>query len=151
MQRLLKSKFACRSIVNEKGFTLVELLLMLVVMSILISLTPFVAAQVKPIVQTNVSERYDVSNFFVQLKRDVYKTQLQYVSTNKLCLMEEKNSICYEKRGQRLNRLVNNSGNNFGLLDVKQVRFQENTAGILVEIWKLNDSYYQTLIFRYNQ
>lgn len=151
MQRPLISKFVYRPFINEKGFTLVELLLMLVVMSILISLTPFVAALVKPIVQTNVSEQYDVSNFFVQLKREVSRTQLQYVSPNKLCLMEEGNSICYEKRGQRLNRLVNNSGNNFSLLDVKQVRFQENTAGILVEIWKLNDSYYQTQIFRYHQ
>lgn len=151
MRKLLKLVFACRPGMNEKGFTLVELLLMIVIISILISLAPLVSAQVKPLALVNINERYDVSNFFIQQKKDVNKAQIQYISTSKLCLMEELNSICYEKRGQRMNRLINNSGNNFGLLDVKEVRFQENSAGILVEIWKLNDSYYQTQLFRYKQ
>jgi len=96
----------------------------------------------------DIQEKYEVSNFFIQLKKDLRTAQTIDIQPNELCYNEEINRVCYKLRGSRLNRTINNSGNNFGLLNVKTIIFTENEIGILLEVWLTNNHYYYTQIFR---
>ena len=133
---------------NERGYTLVELLVIISILSIFTSFLSVVIYQIKPVKGTHIQEKYEVSNFFIQFKKDLRTAQTIDIQPNELCYNEEINRVCYKLRGSRLNRTINNSGNNFGLLTVKTIIFTENEVGILLEVWLTNNHYYYTQIFR---
>lgn len=104
--------------------------------------------QIKPAIGMNIQEKYEVSNFFIQLKKDLRTAQNIEIHPDQLCFYEDINRICYGLRGNRINRTNNSFGNNFGLLNVKEIRFTENETGFLLEVWKTNNNYYYTEVFR---
>ena len=148
MQSRLKLLFVYRHGRNEKGYTLIELLLIISILSIFTSFLSVIIFQLKPAINVDVQERYEVSNFFIQLKKDLRTAQNIEIQPNQLCFYKETSRICYGLRGNRINRTNNNSGNNFGLLNVKDIKFTENEVGFMLEVWKMNNNYYYTQVFR---
>ena len=123
-------------------------LVIISILSIFTSFMSLIILQIRPAINIDIQERYEVSNFFIQLKKDLRTTQNIELQQNQLCFYKETSRICYGLRGNRMNRTNNNSGNNFGLLNVKQVRFTENEVGFMLEVWKTNNNYYYTQVFR---
>jgi competence protein ComGF len=120
---------------NEKGFTLVEMLIAFIVFCMLASFFPLA---IKTIASHNDMEprnqRLEWEVFLSQLKKEARVSSQITVSGDKLHLQKNGETILYEKYGSNLRRRVNYTGHETLLQNVESVRFIKITGGFGIHV-----------------
>jgi competence protein ComGF len=115
---------------NEKGFTLVEMLIAFMVFCMLASFFPLAIQTVashKHLEQR--TQRLEWEVFLSQLKKETRLSSQITVLGDKLLLQKNGDTILYEKYGSNLRRRVNYTGHETLLQNVASVRFTKSSSG----------------------
>lgn len=128
---------------NEKGFTLVEMLIAFMVFCMLASFYPLA---IKTIASHNDVEqrnqRLEWEVFLSQLKKEARVSDQITVSADKLLIEKNGETILYEKYGSILRRRVNYTGHETLLQNVTNVRFFKITGGFGIHVQDLDQVEY---------
>ncbi|MEI2355905.1 competence type IV pilus minor pilin ComGF [Mesobacillus zeae] len=123
-------------LLNERGFTLAEMLLALTVFFVIMSMLP---AGLNTVLKDGFSARriqgFEWKVFNSQMKRELREAELVTVKKEKLIVQKGSNIILYEKYGNSIRRRVNYAGHEVMLQNVSQMKFSaaENGVGIYVK------------------
>jgi competence protein ComGF len=132
---------------NEKGFTLVEMLIAFMVFCMLASFFPLAIQTVashKHLEQR--TQRLEWEVFLSQLKKETRLSSQITVLGDKLLLQKNGDTILYEKYGSNLRRRVNYTGHETLLQNVASVRFTKSSGGFTIHVQDLEQIEYSANI-----
>jgi competence protein ComGF len=130
---------------NEKGFTLVEALIALMVFCILMAFLPLGIRTVLSDEYLNRRiQRLEWEVFNSQIKKEVRVSHQVTVQNNKLLLQKNGDTILYEKYGTNIRRRVNFSGHEILLQNVASVQFRTLPQGYSLEVIGTDGEEYET-------
>ncbi|CAM3805121.1 competence type IV pilus minor pilin ComGF [Mesobacillus zeae] len=136
MMAIEKKSVQYAGLLNERGFTLAEMLLALTVFFVIMSMLP---AGLNTVLKDGFSARriqgFEWKVFNSQMKRELREAELVTVKKEKLIVQKGSNIILYEKYGNSIRRRVNYAGHEVMLQNVSQMKFSaaENGVGIYVK------------------
>ncbi|MBP1969744.1 competence protein ComGF [Virgibacillus natechei] len=131
---------------NEKGFTLVSILISITIIAMTL---PFTAYLINSVQNTTNYEEISIQQFFHYLRDDVIKATSITTSSSSLFLtLDDETTATIEMYGGHIRRQVNN-GNEIYLRDIKEVTFKEKPYGIQTIITSVQGERYEKTIAFY--
>jgi competence protein ComGF len=135
MKMYLAMRFTIMKPFNNKGFTFVE---MICVFSIFLMIVSFFPLCLRLLYQDGfVEERLQKMEwevFIGQTKKEVRMSDQVSVTSNRLTLVSDGQSIMYEQYGSTIRRRVNLKGHEVILQNVKTITFEEVVNGVRISI-----------------
>ncbi|MEW8986997.1 MAG: competence type IV pilus minor pilin ComGF [Bacillus sp. (in: firmicutes)] len=120
---------------NNKGFTLVEMLVAFSIFSIIIGLLPMLISTLsreQPLERR--VQRLEWEVFISQIKKEIRMSQKVTINNQSLLLEKDGSIIIYEKYGTNLRRRVDYKGHEIILQQVRAFQFQRLLNGVLVQV-----------------
>ncbi|PKG25710.1 competence type IV pilus minor pilin ComGF [Niallia nealsonii] len=136
-----ESNFFVKSIINKKGFILLDMLFSLFIFLIIVSFLPFflqIILNVQPIEKQLQNIEWEI--FAQQLKKEVRMSESIDVEQNKLLLYIDGENIQYEWYSNKIRRRVNVSGHEVVLQGIETINFSAIANGVKVMV---KDQYMQ--------
>jgi competence protein ComGF len=147
MMVIFPKKYQNALLLNEKGFTIVEMLIAFMAFCMLVSFFPLAIQTVasnKYMEQRNQKLEWEV--FLSQVKKETRLSSQVTVLGDKLLLQKNGETILYEKYGTNLRRRVNYTGHETLLQNVASVRFIKASGGFTIHIKDLEQKEYSANI-----
>jgi competence protein ComGF len=95
---------------NKKGFTMIEVILVLCILTVIASLLPLVIRSISPPKETSVNP-HELALFFQQIGAEIRGAKSAQVQSNNLYLLLPSGSlISYEQAGNKIIRKVDGEG-----------------------------------------
>lgn len=135
---------------NEKGFTIAEMLIVFMVFCMLVTLFPLAIQTIgslKYLEQRTENLEWEV--FLSQMKKETRLSNPVTVLGDKLLLQKNGDTILYEIYGSNLRRRVNYTGHETLLQNVASVRFEKAVGGYDIYVYDLKDNEYSAKIRSY--
>jgi competence protein ComGF len=130
--------FKLMNLFNNKGFTLVEMILAFSIFLIIVS---FIPISISMLYQNGlVDERLQKMEwevFIAQVKKEVRISDRINVDNNKLYLAKDGQTIVYESYGSNIRRKVDLKGHEIMLQNVKTVTFEKIVRGVKISVQDL--------------
>lgn len=125
---------------NEKGFTLAESIITLMIAVSILTLIPLVIKGFNHInYSLSTEDSYEWNIFLMQLRRELRNSNTVESSGNKLILQVNGEKVTYEQFGLLLRRRVNNTGHEVVLQKVRKAEFTMNDNHILLAVYFTNN------------
>ncbi|MCM3002457.1 competence type IV pilus minor pilin ComGF [Priestia koreensis] len=133
---------------NQKGFTLLEMLISLSLFSFLIAFQPLLMNLIKQFHQADETiELQEWEIFIQQLTFDLREATEFRIQEQKLLLITKDNlAVTYERYGNKARRQVDGRGHEIVLQGIKTIVFSRSTAGITVATIALDDRHFKQRI-----
>jgi len=122
--------------ISEKGFTLAESIITLMIAVTILSLVPLVIKGFNHINHSlSTEESYEWNIFLMQLRREIRNSSSVDISGNKLILQVNGEWVTYESFGLLLRRRVNGAGHEVVLQKVRNAEFtmKENHINLVIQ------------------
>ncbi|MBS4176355.1 competence type IV pilus minor pilin ComGF [Lederbergia citrea] len=120
---------------NQTGFTLIEAMMVMVILSIVMGLIPLVFQGFAAIDRTiAVEEDYEWNLFLIQLRDELRDHDRLLIYKNRIFIEKHNQSILYESYGDVLRRRVNNLGHEIVLQKINTIRFSENGQVLFLNV-----------------
>lgn len=124
---------------NNKGFTLVEMLVAFSIFSIIISFLPMLISTInRDQLLERRGQRLEWEVFISQIKKEIRMSQKVTISNQRLLLEKDGAVIIYERYGSNLRRRVDYKGHEIILQHVQSFQFEVLLNGVSV---KVTDTY----------
>jgi competence protein ComGF len=123
------------NVLNNRGFTLVEMLLAFSIFSLIVSFLPLMLPIIideRPLDER--IQRLEWEVFISQIKKEIRMGQRVTVLNQRIQLEMDGQIIIYEKYGSNLRRRVDGKGHEILIQKVEDFRFEKLVNGILVTI-----------------
>ncbi|MBM4762274.1 competence type IV pilus minor pilin ComGF [Bacillus sp. B15-48] len=123
------------ALLNDRGFTIVEMLIAFMVFCLLMALFPL---GLKTVLGYEYSEarmqKLEWEVFTSQLKKELRMCNAVNIQDDKLFLQRGSDTVLYEKYGTNLRRRVNFSGHEIILQNVAEVKFNSLPEGYKITV-----------------
>ncbi|PLT29180.1 competence type IV pilus minor pilin ComGF [Peribacillus deserti] len=119
---------------NEKGFTLIEMLLSLVILSTISSLILTGVVFLKKDLEVKSIDKLEWEIFLHQVNRDVRTSNTQIASGSTLTLFVKERAITIEKYQDKIRRRVDGSGHEILLQNVGAFNVKQGEQGLNLEV-----------------
>lgn len=130
---IMKNKLNVLS--NSYGFTVMEAILVMFILSIIMMIFPLLFQTIIAITQSlQVAEDYEWNLFLIDLRHELQNVDEVVVFQERIHLLRENMLVTYERYGETIRRRVNNSGHEVVLQQVKQLHFYKDQQLLTLEI-----------------
>ncbi|WP_165786628.1 competence type IV pilus minor pilin ComGF [Heyndrickxia camelliae] len=137
---MIRNKIVLLKRKNEKGFTLVESIITLMIAVVILSIIPLVMKGVNQINHSlSTEDSYEWNIFLMQLRRELRNCNEASRTGNKLILQVNGEKVSYEPFGLLLRRRVNDTGHEVVLQKVRRVEFAINNNHITLSVQFTNN------------
>ncbi|HHU19495.1 MAG TPA: prepilin-type N-terminal cleavage/methylation domain-containing protein [Bacilli bacterium] len=150
MSKINSSKYLfILNLQTERGFTIVELLLSLVILAMILLITPIITSNIHHQPQT---ERFSVQQFFHAATDEIQSNQLSEKDQYRIILTTSTNEqIVLSKYNDTIRRQVNRTGHEVLLRDVKQLAIEYNDQYLLIKLEMKSEQKYEKVITLFSQ
>lgn len=120
---------------NNRGFTLLEIMFTLFILSAIVFLFPLFIELMRSQEQTNLLNSKEVEIFFMQLSKEIHSATCIQVHSNTLYIThKDGKTATYARYGTNVRRQVNGTGQERALQNIKTIAFKANESIVTVQI-----------------
>lgn len=125
--------------VNQAGFTLIEAMLSMIILTVIMSVVPLIFSAFTAIDRSvAVEEDYEWNLFLIQLRNELKNNDGNLVNDIRLIILKGQNVIYYEKYGSTIRRRVNKMGHEIVLQNVGDMDFSNKDGSIVLTVYFIN-------------
>lgn len=136
-------KQKCAARLNESGFTLIEVLLALSILSVIVFyMGPIFQTVLNNQVSENALQAMEWEVFWMQMKKEIRVASKAEVVSGRLVLTKDGETIYYEKYNSLLRRRVNSLGHEILLQNVSNYQVSVLPNSVRVTVTDLNGKTY---------
>jgi competence protein ComGF len=150
--KVKNSKKANVPLVNDQGFTLIEMILSLFIFLVIVSMLPI---GVRTVLDEGVFEsgirRMEWEVFSSQVKKDIRTADQITILVDKLLLKKNGKIILYEKYGSNMRRRVDYQGHEIMIQNLSGFQFGEIKEGVEIMATDLNGDLYTVRVHNHFQ
>lgn len=142
--------YAEQSIINEKGYTLVEMLLSLAIFSlIIVYLTNMVPLLRYHTYSSEIADQMQWEMFMNQAKREIRQSDEIFLtaSYNRILFWKDGTNTLYERYGNRIRRRVDGMGHQLILFRIRRFDYEQIPHGIKFIVTHENGKIYEEEIY----
>ncbi|WP_433743116.1 competence type IV pilus minor pilin ComGF [Falsibacillus pallidus] len=119
---------------NEKGFTLVESLVVLLIFTIICSFLPLIFSAFQSFRSFDPGIDYEWQLFLIQLRNEAHEAERVSESEGKIIMQTTQGEVLYEKYQTVIRRRVNQLGHEIVLQDIQSAELKLDSSQILISI-----------------
>ncbi|RDI41165.1 competence type IV pilus minor pilin ComGF [Falsibacillus pallidus] len=119
---------------NEKGFTLVESLMVLLVFTIICSFLPLIFSAYHSFRSFDPGIDYEWELFMIQLRNEVHQSESVSESEGRIILQTSQGEVLYEKYQNVIRRRVNQLGHEIVLQDIQSSELKLDLNQVVISI-----------------
>nr|WP_285865225.1 competence type IV pilus minor pilin ComGF [Lederbergia lenta] len=124
---------------NERGFTLIEAILSMLMLSIIMMILPLIFHTFSALDRSiNVEDDFEWNLFLIQFRKEVEDADKLWIYSNRIFIDKNNRSIYYEQYGQSIRRRVNNAGHEIVLQQLRKATFVEQEERLVLTVEFVN-------------